>query len=109
MWSVVYLPAAEQERDKLPGNERAALYNAVEKLKALGPDLRYPHSSDARGAPGLRELRPRRGRSAWRQLYRRVGDRFVIAAIAPDGETDSRGFSQACRRALQRLTELEEE
>jgi hypothetical protein len=63
MWPVVYLPAAEQERDKLPGNERAAIRNAVEKLQALGPDLPYPHSSAAVGAPGLRELRPRRGDS----------------------------------------------
>jgi len=28
MRSVVYLPEAEQERGKLPGNERVALYNA---------------------------------------------------------------------------------
>lgn len=54
----MYLPAAEGERDKLPGNERAALHNAVRKLEEIGPDLPYPHSSDARGAAGLRELRP---------------------------------------------------
>lgn len=39
---VRYLPEAEQERDKLPAAERAALYNAVRKLEALGPDLGYP-------------------------------------------------------------------
>lgn len=109
MWPVVYLPGAEQELGKLPGRERAALDNAVRKLEALGPDLPFPHSSDARGAAGLRELRPRGGRCAWRQIYCRVSDRFVIAAIAPDGGTDPRGFAQACERALQRLAELEEE
>jgi hypothetical protein len=109
MWPVVYLPAAEQELSKLPGNEQAALHNAVRKLQALGPDLPFPHSSDARGAPGLRELRPKRGNCAWRQLYRRAGAGFVIAAIGPDGGSNPRGFTQACERALQRLAELEEE
>lgn len=104
-----YLPAAEQERAKLPGAERAAIRNAVRKLESIGPQLPYPHSSDARAAAGLRELRPRAGRSPWRPLYARVRDRFVIAAIAPDGQSDPRGFAQACSRAVERLAELEEE
>ena len=104
----MYLPAAEGERDKLPGNERAALHNAVRKLEEIGPDLPYPHSSDARGAAGLRELRPRRGRNPWRALYRRVGGYFVIAAVGPGGGKDPWGFRQACERAQQRLAELEE-
>lgn len=109
MWPVVYLPDTEQELGKLPGRERAALNNAARKLEALGPDLPFPRTSDARGAAGLRELRPRGGRCGWRQLYCRAGDRFVIAAIAPDGGSDPRRFTQACERALQRLAELEGE
>jgi hypothetical protein len=109
MWTVEYLPAAQQELGKLPGTEQAALNNAVRKLQALGPSLPYPHSSDVRGADDLRELRPRGGRCAWRQLYRRAGDGFIIAAIAPEGGSNPRGFAQACERALQRLAELEEE
>jgi hypothetical protein len=66
MWEVRYLPEAEQERDKLPGNEKAALRNAAEKLQHIGPALGYPHTSDVRGFPDLRELRPRQGRSPWR-------------------------------------------
>lgn len=62
-----------------------------------------------RGAAGLRELRPRRGSSPWRAIYRRVGGYFVIAAVGPDGGKDPRGFRQACERALQRLAELDEE
>ncbi len=108
MWAVDYLPAAREELGKLPGKERAAIYNAVRKLQALGPGLPSPHSSQVKGSPGLRELRPRGGSCAWRPLYHRTGDRFIIAAIAPDGQSDPRGFSQACRRALQRLAELEE-
>jgi hypothetical protein len=86
----------------------AALHNAVRRLEEIGPDLPYPHSSDARGAAGLRELRPRRG-SPWRALYRRVGGHFVIAAVGPDGGKDPRGFRQVCERAQRRLAELVEE
>jgi hypothetical protein len=109
MWDVVYLPAAEQERDKLPGNEKAALYNAVQKLEHIGPTLGYPHTSDVRSVPGLRELRPRQGRSPWRALFRRVGEQFVIAAVGPETESDPRGFARACQSAVTRLAELEEE
>jgi len=108
MWPVEYLEAAARERGKLPASERAAIFNAVEKLKNLGPDLPFPHASDVRGAPRLRELRPRRGRCQWRALYVRDGGRFIIAAIAPDGDSDRRGFAMSCERALQRLAEREE-
>ena len=109
MWAVAYLPDAEQERDKLPGAERAAIYNAVRKLEALGPDLPFPHSSEVKGATDLRELRPRRGRSAWRPRSRRVAHMFVIAAVGPEAESNPRGFRKACERAEQRLAELQEE
>lgn len=108
MWSVVYLPGARLERDKLSEKERAALRNAVEKLKSLGATLPFPHSSAAAGAESLRELRPRRGSSPWRALYRQIGDVFVIAAVAPEAQKDHRRFEQGCRAAEQRLTEVEE-
>ena len=109
MWEVAYLPGAVPEHDAAPATEQAAIRNAVEKLKALGPLLPFPHSSDVKGSPDLRELRPRRGRCRYRPLYARAGDGFVVAAIAPDGESDPRGFSAACRRAEERLREWEEE
>jgi hypothetical protein len=108
IWAVDYLPDADRELSKLPGNEQKAIDNAVRKLQALGPDLPAPHSSDVRGAPGLRELRPRSGHCPWRPLYRRAGGGFVIAAIAPDGQSDPRRFAQACDRAVRRLNELDE-
>lgn len=82
---VAYIRGAQLERDDLPATERAAVGNAVKKLEALGPLLPFPHSSDARGAPGLRELRPRGGRQ------------------------DPRGFAQTCERARQRFKELQGE
>lgn len=45
----------------------------------------------------------------WRPLYTRAGQVFVIAAIAPDGETDPRGFARACAEADDRLAKLEDD
>jgi len=96
------------ERGALPANERQALYNAIAKLQAIGPALGYPHTSAVQGTAGLRDLRPRGGRSPWRGLYRQVGERFVIAAIALEAQHDSRRFKRACMAARRRLDELEE-
>lgn len=109
MWAVAYLPEAEQERSALPKTERAALINADAKLGAYGPLLGYPHTSAVRGAEGLRELRPRAGRSAWRALYRQVGEVLVVAAIGPEAQSDPRGFARTVRRALERLAKVEED
>jgi hypothetical protein len=109
MWDVVYLEEAEQERLALTKVERVALIHAVEKLEAFGPQLGYPHTSAVRGFAGLRELRPRAGRSPWRALYRRVGGVFVIAAVGPEAQSDQRGFERAARNARARLAEMEEE
>lgn len=109
MWAVVYLEDAEQERLVLPKAERNALIHAVEKLEAFGPRLGYPHTSAVQGFAGLRELRPRAGRSPWRALYQRVGEVFVIAAIGPEAASDQRRFDRAARRATARLAGLEED
>lgn len=93
----------------LPKAERNALIHAVDKLEAFGPQLGYPHTSAVQGFAGLRELRPRAGRSPWRALYQRVGDVFVIAAIGPEAVSDHRRFDRAARLAIARLAELEED
>lgn len=108
MWDVVYLPEAEHERSTLPETEVAAMINADAKLRALGPALGYPHSSAVRGTPGLRELRPRAGRSPWRAFYRRVGDTFVVAAVGPEAQVNGRGFRRACSAAATRIGKIEE-
>lgn len=91
---------------KLPSKERVALSNAVEKLKAMGPNLLAPHQSNVEGATSLRELRPRAGRSPWRGFYRRIGDVFVIAAVGPEAQEDRRRFDQAVKAAQRRLDEV---
>lgn len=110
-WEVIWHPEAERERDRCyPGPEIDAINNAVEKLEAVGATLRHPHSSAVRGADieGLRELRPRAGRSRWRPLYVQVGARtFLIVVVAPEAQIDKRGFKTAIKRAEQRLADIE--
>ncbi len=80
---------------------------AVAKLEAFGDQLGAPHSSQVKGSRvGIRELRPRSGRSPWRVLYRRVADAMVIVAVGPEAEHDPRGFGRAVRRAEERLKEI---
>jgi hypothetical protein len=55
---------------------------------------------------GIRELRPRAGRSPWRALYRRVTDGLVVLAIGPEAQHDKRGFDRAVRLAEERLREI---
>ena len=64
----MFTDEAAEERLALSASERNALLHAVEKLEAFGPQLGYPHSSAVQGFAGLRELRPRAGRSPWRRV-----------------------------------------
>ncbi|MGH2878455.1 MAG: hypothetical protein ACRDK4_02455 [Solirubrobacteraceae bacterium] len=108
-WPVRYHPKARAEADTVPAHERNAVDNAVDKLASLGPLLPFPHSSKVMGDPGgsLRELRPRAGRSPWRCIYQRIGDVFVIGAIAPEAQKDKVGFERAVSAAKTRLAEIE--
>ena len=108
VWSVVYLWEAEIERSALPKVEIAAMIHADAKLQALGPALGYPHTSAVRGEPGLREPRPRGGRSPWRAFYQQMGTGFVVAAVGREAQVDPRGFRRACQAAVQRLARIEE-
>jgi phage-related protein len=105
MWQVGWHKDADLELNKLPAPERVAMIHAADKLKALGPRRPYPHQSSIRGVQGLRELRPRGGRSRWRAFYQRQGDVFVIGAVGPEAEVDPLGFDRAIRDALARLEE----
>ncbi len=108
MWSVVVMDEAAAELLALPLKERQAIYQAIAKLNADGPFLGAPHTSNVEGIPdNLRELRPRRGHSPWRALYRRIGDELVIATIAPESVSNKRGFERAVKAALDRLDQYE--
>jgi hypothetical protein len=108
---VLWHPAADAERTVIADEaERVAIQHAREKLAAIGGRLGAPHSSAIKGeeGAGLRELRPRAGRSRWRPIYRQVQARiFVILAVAPEAQIDKRGFEGKVRSAQQRLRELD--
>lgn len=110
-WSVRWHPQAIPEVRAIEGGpERNAIRHVIEKLQVDGPRLRSPHQSAVMGVTGagLRELRPRRGRSRWRPIYRRRGERlFVILSVAPESEIDRAGYRRAVRKAKQRLDQLE--
>lgn len=110
-YKVVWHPDAEAELLLAPAADQVAMLHAAQKLSAEGPNLHYPHQSAVQGddGKGLRELRPRSGRSVWRPLYRRVADMYVILAVAPEAQVDSTGFAAAGRRGNERLAELEED
>lgn len=108
-YDVVQHPASDTERARLPAQEAAAVDTVVEKLRLTDHPLPYPHSSAVEGkaGAGLRELRPRGGRSPWRVLYARVGEVFVLLAVCPEAEKDIRGFNRGVRAAQKRLAEIE--
>lgn len=100
---VRWLPDAETERELArPEGEIQAMWNVIEKLMSEGARLRFPHTSAVAGSPleGLRELRPRAGRSRWRPLYIQVEKtEFLILTVAPEAQIDKRGFRAAVERA----------
>jgi len=100
------VPEAAAELRVLPATERAAILSALKKLEAGGATLGAPHTSQVKGST-LRELRPRRGRSPWRALYRRLGDTMVVAAVVPEAEADRQGFNRGVRQAERRLSKIE--
>ncbi len=104
---VQVIPEADAELHALPLNERKAMLNALNKLRDMTDRLSYPHSSPVQGTR-LRELRPRAGRSPWRALYQRIGDRIVVAAICPEATQDSRGFARGIATASVRLDQYKE-
>jgi hypothetical protein len=107
-WTVVIHPDAETELSGIPAREQEAIATAVAELRAMGPTLGYPHTSEVRAVHHLRELRPRRGHSAWRAFYRQIDHSLVVGAFGPEAEADPRGFRHAVAAALQRLDEVAE-
>lgn len=103
LWTVVVRVLAEEELEQIPEREQTAVWNAIAKLKARGPQLGYPNSSAIQGGDRIRELRPRGGNSRWRAFYRQVGDAFVVASIGPEAHVKARDFDKAVQAAQQRL------
>jgi hypothetical protein len=85
--------------DVKSGGDRKAVFNVVQKLKDLGPVLPSPHMKSLKGEADLFELRPKQGACEPRPIYVRLGDRFVVLAIA----AKKKNFDRAVADARQRL------
>jgi hypothetical protein len=83
--------------------DRKAVFNAVQKLRDLGPELSSPHMKSLKGEADLFELRPKQGACEVRPIYVRRGDRFIVVAVA----AKKKSFSRAVREAMQRLDRYE--
>lgn len=106
---VEVLPEADTELMRLPDNERDAMDHAFAKLEqSTNGLLPSPHSSQVKNSRGLRELRPRQGKSACRALYRRIGNKVIIGAIGPEAKANPAGFRRALNLAEERLVRAEE-
>jgi hypothetical protein len=70
----------------------------VQKLKDLGPDLPSPHMKSLKGEADLFELRPKQGVCEARPIYARLGDRFVVLAVAAKKKTFARSVVEATQR-----------
>ena len=78
--------------------DRKAVFNAVQKLRDLGPDLPGPHVKSLKGEADLFELRPKQGACAVRPIYARDGSYFVVLAVAPSKARFGRAVRDARRR-----------
>jgi hypothetical protein len=87
--------------------EARAIDHAQRVFEALGRDPGYPLTSAVRGSRlrGLRELRPRAGRSRFRVLFVDDENVLILLALAPEARRDPRGFRRAVRVAEQRRAE----
>jgi len=80
--------------------DRKAVFNAVQKLKDVGPDLPSPHMKSLKGEADLFELRPKQGACEVRPIYARLGQRFVVLAVA----AKKKDFERAVVTASERLS-----
>jgi len=102
---ILFHHAARLEFNSLPESEKSAMRTAIARLEEFGDQLGARHTSAVQGSAGLPELRPRRGRSPWRAIYRRVGPIMVVGAFGPEAQVDRPGFDRTVRLAEQRIAE----
>jgi hypothetical protein len=79
--------------------DRKAVFNVVQKLKDLGPNLPSPHMKSLKGEADLFELRSKQGACEARPIYARLGQRFLVLAVA----AKKRDFNWVIIEAADRL------
>jgi hypothetical protein len=78
--------------------DRKAVFNVVQKLNDLGPDLPSPHMKSLKGEADLFELRPKQGACEARPIYARLKGRFVVLAVAAKKKDFERAVADAKQR-----------
>jgi len=83
-WNVDFDEGAVRDFEAVKSKEeRKAVFNAIDKLRQLGPRLVPPHVKLLAGEADLFELRPRQGNSKARPLVVRAGRGYLVVAVAP--------------------------
>jgi hypothetical protein len=112
VWEVDLHPGAVREMEAIGVDaDRKAIAHVIEKLEVEGLFLGRPHQRAVRGkgGSGLRELRPRGGRSRWRLIYGRTGEsQFTILSVGPEVEVSRAGYRRAVRDGKRRLAGIGE-
>lgn len=99
MWTVNFDSEAVIDFENVKSRvDRKAVFNVVQKLRDLGPDLPPPHVKSLKGEVNLFELRPRQGACEARPIYARQGRKFVILAIAAKKKDFDRAVTEAASR-----------
>ena len=80
--------------------DRKAVFNVVQKLKDLGPDLPSPHMKSLKGEADLFELRPKQGACEARLIYGRLGQGFLVLAVAAKKKDFERAVAEATKRLI---------
>jgi hypothetical protein len=78
--------------------DRKAVFNVLQKLRDLGPDLPSPHMKSLKGEADLFELRPNQGACEARPIYVRLGDRFIVLGVAAKKKDFDRVVAEVKRR-----------
>lgn len=99
-WIVVFDREAVVDFEAVKGRgDRKAVFNVVQKLKEVGPNLPSPHSKSLKGEADLFELRPRQGGCEVRLIYLRLSRGFLVLAVAAKKRDFERAVGAARTRS----------
>jgi len=115
MWEVEYTDEFGEWWKTLNADEQDSVTFSVRLLRADGPQLRFPHSTDVRGSrhSAMRELRSQCKGKPLRTLYAFDPRRAAILLIGGDKTGDSRFYKEMITKADKiydkHLEEIQEE
>ncbi len=100
-WDVEYTDEFGAWWDRLTEEEQISLDASVRLLEALGPTLKYPHSSGINGSKHghMRELRTQHDGRPYRTLYAFDPRRAAILLIAGDKTGQDRWYEENVPKA----------